>query len=334
LDAQAQVAALPSAPEAAVSDSEDLSALLPDVASSPGTSAAPETVAISTPLVANDQTVLGIRCMQCASCGASAVRNRAFVEERALYCDKCWGWYERCGHWGPSIRVNTNPPTISASGAPEYGPQDCFMLSAFVCPHDDLTLSRQMCSSLPENKEFLDWHGSRHLALHLGDDDACQARNPETSTMPLAWQESVARLETAFGMRAMAIRMNLYRDSSDWKPLHHDRGQDNEGVPQLSVGVSLGATRELVFMHKQTGVTMSFPLRNGDVFAFTPELNMAFMHGVAKTKVVPEDDGPRLSFVIWGPRVNSEGNPIAKPIRWGSRRSEEASSEAVPAGGG
>jgi len=251
--------------------------------------------------VCRARAVLGIVSTKCGSCGAvNALRNRAFVELGKLYCERCWSQWDRCGWWQPTLRVNTAPPRCGSSGRPEYGPEDCFFLPAFACAHDDFSLARRLREELPEGKDFGDWHGARHHALHVGGDEA---RQTNRACIPQAWQETVRRLEEAFDMTAAAIRLNLYRSTADYKPMHQDRGRDDEGVPQVSVGVSFGITRELVFQHIQTGLTMSFPQRNGDVFVFTPEVNNVFTHGVAKTRSVPpEGDGIRLSFVIWGPR--------------------------------
>merc|ERR1712087_616694 len=109
------------------------------------------------------------------------------------------------------------------------------------------------------------------------------------------------------GIKASASRLNLYRSRDDYKPLHFDRGRDSDGVPQVTVGASFGATRELTLMHVSSGVTMSFPQRNGDVFAFTPEVNNVFMHGIPKigfgSPTELEKDGPRLSLILWGSKL-------------------------------
>ena len=46
----------------------------------------------------------------------------------------------------------------------------------------------------------------------------------------------------------------------DYKPLYYDRGRDSHGVPQMTIGASFGATRELTLMHVKSGVTMRRPL--------------------------------------------------------------------------
>jgi len=271
-------------------------------------------------------SVLGIdgSRTECACCGSEekVIRNRAFVEEQALYCSDCWDRYERCGYWGPTLRVNTRVPPRNEDGIPQYGAEDCFIVPELVCARDDLSLSEQLCGSLPEGKQFSDWHGARHHAVHLGGDEAERFRDP-SSNVPPAWQETVKMLETSFGVRAAAIRLNLYRGNADWNPLHHDRGQDEAGIPQMTVMVSLGVTRELVLMHKKTGLTTSFPLSNGDVFVFTPETNWEFLHGISKVKdPAPGTDGVRLSFVIWGPRLDMNGDPMEKPKRYRNSRRE------------
>ena len=46
--------------------------------------------------------------------------------------------------------------------------------------------------------------------------------------------------------------------------MHYDRGSDENGVPQLTIGASFGATRELTLMHVKSGVTMCHGHVGGD----------------------------------------------------------------------
>eukprot|EP00930_Biecheleria_cincta_P040064 TRINITY_DN27483_c0_g1_i1.p1 TRINITY_DN27483_c0_g1~~TRINITY_DN27483_c0_g1_i1.p1 ORF type:complete len:443 (+),score=73.06 TRINITY_DN27483_c0_g1_i1:103-1329(+) len=250
--------------------------------------------------------VLGVRSTQCAGCRSGrGVENRVFAPVEPgkingkLYCDKCWSSWERSGWWHPAMRVMNVPPAIGASGLPDFLPEDAFSIPAFICAHDDFSLLARLQAELPEGKSFSDWHGARHLGLQLEGSDVSSLR---MDSAPPALRETVKRLEEAFGIRASAARMNVYRSSADYKPFHADRGKDEEGVPQVTVGLSLGATRELSFAHWQTGLTLSFPQRNGDVFAFTPELNQVFVHGVPKV-TGGGDDGERLSLILWGSRI-------------------------------
>jgi len=254
--------------------------------------------------------ILGIESRACVSCRKSeeAEVDRVFVETGKLYCSTCWSSWERCGWWKPSIRVSTVPPPVRVPGGlPQYVAEDAFFLPGFLCPRDDLSLFEALRSELPVGRDFIDWHGARHLGMQF---DAKDARH-DSEDAPPTLRATVARLEAAFGMQAGASRMNLYRSRQDYKPFHCDRGRDDSGRPQMTVGASFGATRELTMVHIKSGVTASFPQRNGDVFSFTPELNATFMHGVPKigygSPSEAEGDGPRLSLILWGCKVAESG---------------------------
>lgn len=250
-------------------------------------------------------SILGVKSRQCGGCGKGpGIESRIFVELGKLYCESCWSQWERCGWWRPTMRISNVAPAIGASGLPEFSPEDAFCIPEFMCAHGDLSLMHQLQSELPEGKDFSDWHGARHMGMHFEGSDVSALR---LDSAPRVLRETVGKLEVAFGIRASAARLNLYRSSADWKPFHADRGADNEGVPQVTVGLSLGATRELSFSHWQTGLIASFPQNNGDVFAFTPELNRVFVHGVPKVggRREPDanSDGPRISLILWGSRI-------------------------------
>jgi len=250
-------------------------------------------------------SILGISSRECGDCGyAAAVSERMFVENKSLYCESCWAKWERCGWWKPSMRVSTVPPQVGASGLPEYLPEDAFSIPEMVCAHDDFSLMDRLKAELPEGKDFTDWHGSRHMGMHFEDSAVSSLR---LASGPPTLRATIAKMESAFGIEASAARLNLYRSNADYKPFHADRGRDSEGVPQVTVGLSLGATRELTFAHWQTGITVSFPQSNGDVFAFTPELNKVFLHGVPRVGNArtpdTEQDGARISLILWGSRT-------------------------------
>ena len=61
-----------------------------------------------------------------------------------------------------------------------------------------------------------------------------------------------------------------------------------------------------MFLHEPSGQTFTFPQNNGDVFAFTSEVNKRFKHGVPKAAKSGQSD-PRFSIIAWGRRrsVNS-----------------------------
>lgn len=248
----------------------------------------------------------------CGGCGAEGIaRGRCFVEAGKVYCSACWCAWERCGWWRPSIRVLSVPPPLR-NGKPYYVAEDAFMIPAFCCPQQDKTLFEALKSELPAGRDFSDWHGGRHLGVQFQGEKDGARHNGENE--PPALKATVAMLEKAFGIEASASRLNLYRTSDDYKPLHCDRGRDEDGVPQITVGASFGATRELTMVHIKSGVAMTFPQKNGDVFAFTPELNSLFTHGVPKIGYGSpsefEGSGERLSLILWGSKVTPSSTQL------------------------
>lgn len=132
-----------------------------------------------------------------------------------------------------------------------------------------------------------------------------KSENPEFSE---TFHKIVDAMATYFDVEVYATRMNFYRDGTDWKPFHHDshayggRAQRED----FTMGASFGGSRELVFLHEPSGQTFTFPQNNGDVFAFTSEVNKRFKHGVPKAAKSGQSD-PRFSIIAWGRRrsVNS-----------------------------
>merc|ERR1712000_530215 len=114
--------------------------------------------------------------------------------------------------------------------------------------------------------------------------------------------EIIDILESYFDCEIFATRLNFYADNSAWKPFHKDSHAYAKGgiKEDFTIGLSLGATRALVFKHAEGEQQFSFPQANGDVFAFDTKVNDKFLHGVpkAKERVV----GPRFSIIAWGRR--------------------------------
>lgn len=120
--------------------------------------------------------------------------------------------------------------------------------------------------------------------------------------------------------------VNLYRSGDDCTELHRDNfkaggnRQDlrlpNSGATTIlnteeatlphnvTIGVSLGGVRNLVFHHLKSGAEFRFPQYDGDLFAFTTPVNSTFQHGILKERVPPQE-GARISVIFWG-RVDGE----------------------------
>ena len=125
----------------------------------------------------------------------------------------------------PSMRVVVGP------NKPVYDKKlkhdDVVIVPEFFCKEDDWSLYYKLVEEMrevqqaehnPDNKgsEWISWHEGAHLI----------SKNPKGSATYNAIQ---AKISTYFGIEndKVGTRFNWYRDSSDWKPFHHDSAAFN-----------------------------------------------------------------------------------------------------------
>ncbi|GET85968.1 hypothetical protein, conserved [Leishmania tarentolae] len=121
------------------------------------------------------------------------------------------------------------------------------------------------------------------------------------SNMSQTFNDIIDMLAEYFDLDVYATRLNYYRDGTQWKPQHHDsHAYGGRALREdFTVGLSLGATRSLLFVHEASQRDFNFPQANGDCFAFTGEVNNLFTHGVPR---VHTPTGDRFSIIAWGRR--------------------------------
>jgi hypothetical protein len=179
----------------------------------------------------------------------------------------------------------------------------CVCLNNFLCPKNDWGLFDALKRELTqysgdnlkrtdaqegESKGLVDW--SKHEVFE----------NP--TTISATFNSIIEVMDRFFDVEVYATRLNYYRDGSTWKPFHHDsHAYGGKALREdFTIGVSLGESRLLDFLHQPSTKTFSFPQENGDCFAFTSDVNTRFMHGV------PKDSNPRcrprFSIIAWGRR--------------------------------
>ena len=157
-----------------------------------------------------------------------------------------------------------------------------------VCKKDDHTLFDQILKELSDVDEFKLIKWSKHYKI---DNPKCS----ETFT------KIINKVAHDFNVTVLETRLNYYKDGNDWKPLHHDsHAYSNEMREDHTIGISLGDSRELIFMHETSENKFKFPQNNGDVFAFDSSVNKAFLHGITKSI---RDAGPRISLIVWGKKT-------------------------------
>jgi hypothetical protein len=92
------------------------------------------------------------------------------------------------------------------------------------------------------------WHGDSHL---IADDKKAWKDKCPT------FHNVVETMSNYFNMDVKATRFNWYRDSSEWKPFHHDAAAIKEKYARtqnFTVGVSFGAERDAAFEHAQVKI--------------------------------------------------------------------------------
>ena len=162
----------------------------------------------------------------------------------------------------------------------------------------DLLLDEIKSSGIPEEELFKLWHGDSHLIAddHLRVDWKNKCPN---------FRKIIDRIASYFRMDVKATRFNLYRDGSDWKPLHFDSAavDPKKAVTQnTTIGVSFGRTRDAIFEHATTRTTVDLQLENTTVYGFGSTFNKEWRHGISQLsdEEREHDDSGRISIICWG----------------------------------
>jgi hypothetical protein len=145
------------------------------------------------------------------------------------------------------------------------------------------------------------WHGDTH---YIADDKLGWKKNCPTFNMV------VKKLSDYFNVDVKATRFNVYKDSSQWKPFHHDAAaikKDKAASQNITIAVSFGLEREVAFEHSKTKTVLSIPLPNGSIYVFNKDVNINWKHGIRQ---IPEPiiNEERISIILWGWVKMNESN--------------------------
>lgn len=163
----------------------------------------------------------------------------------------------------------------------------CLHLPELGCPRGEDALLEALAVDVEACGAQLGLHRSgKHLQVY---GEALKGSRPFTML--------VARLLSTFGLTLVDCWVNLYRDGADGKSWHHDNFRDRAPQPTVTIGLSLGETRDLAFQEVATGREFRVPQENGDVFAFDQSFNRHFKHSVPHTP--SRDPALRMSVIIW-----------------------------------
>ena len=146
----------------------------------------------------------------------------------------------------------------------------------------------------------------------------------------------VERIESYFGMTANATRFNWYRDSSDWKPFHHDaaamKPERFAHKQNCTIAASFGATRDVSFLHAKNGCTLDIPQPNGSAYTFGRDVNLEWKHGIKALPSDRTDSAGRISIICWGWLDQDDSGSRGAPLGIPGSRSAASSSEASAVG--
>lgn len=180
---------------------------------------------------------------------------------------------------------------------------NCIYANDFVCDRKDFFLFEKLKAELDQHSAAEALRSESKGGTETGGmvDWSKHMKYENPTGVSVVFQQIVEMMCEYFDTEMFACRLNYYGNGSHWKPFHHDshaygaKGQRED----ITIGVSLGATRALTFLHEPSKKQFNFPQANGDVFAFTSEVNSRFMHGVPRGTA---DCGERFSIIVWGHR--------------------------------
>ena len=164
---------------------------------------------------------------------------------------------------------------------------------------DDLSIYNKLHhelnnSGLTQHQIWSSWHGDSHL---IANDRSEWSKHCPTFHMVLT------KIRDYFNMDIAATRLNWYRDSSEWKPFHHDAAAIKEDKAQqsnLTVAISFGLEREAAFEHAKTKTVVSMAAPNGSAYVFARDINVIWRHGILQVPPDKKVDQGRISVIAWG----------------------------------
>lgn len=154
-------------------------------------------------------------------------------------------------------------------------------------------------TDIPMDQLLKLWHGNDKIeGTHLIVNDRTKWKD-QCPTFNMV----IERLVDYFGVRPEATRLNWYKDHKQFKPLHHDSAYVNPEKAKkqnITVAVSFGQTREIIFQHAKSRDMICVPQGDGEVYTFGNGINSTYRHGVQPGREVANEGDGRISVIIWG----------------------------------
>lgn len=173
---------------------------------------------------------------------------------------------------------------------------NAYYYQELLCRSDDFSIFEALVEELEYTPHWMYGGTPLYRPTALGTADAL--RSSPTYERVVRW------LAGHFGVEPIRSISNFYRNGDDFTSPHSDQYFD--GV-NMTIGASFGEERALVFEHRESKEQFSFPQHNGDIFAFTDEVNRTFTHSVPKERrrahsTSRRHSPGRVSVIVWARR--------------------------------
>ncbi len=146
------------------------------------------------------------------------------------------------------------------------------------------------------------WHGNNKIAgTHFIADDKLNWKDKCPT-----FNNILNELVQYFNVDIKATRFNWYQNTEQWKPFHHDAAAFDERkslTQNITIALSFGCTRTTAleyheFNKNNKKTTISIPIADGEIYAFTNTTNKLWKHGILQENKYKEEG--RISIIIWG----------------------------------
>lgn len=163
----------------------------------------------------------------------------------------------------------------------------------------DPTLFDTLCAEMRElqasgvrDSDYISWAVGTHLLI----------KNPDSSP---TFQRIIRHICEYYDIdpASIAVRYNMYKDDVDWKAFHNDSAafnKDRATRQNITVGLSLGRTRELAFKHGTNGTLIYMPMPHGTLYSFSKAVNIQWLHGINAIPKAEQTSQGRISIIVWG----------------------------------